>query len=311
MAKLYDILLLAIAALILAGAAAFYATTPQPEVTPVGEIRLTGGNYEAVPVPELQTSITVWDAPPPPAEADEGWEYGVFTPPKVYIVDGILQPVPPKPPEPPPPPFGIELVDIDRGLYRLQYDGYLEVDADNLDASIILLENVETDEPIRTKVGRTSEQHDFELLDFEIRVSGIADRTELVTLRDTRTGDTVTLSSEEPLFSDERTFTFASTLSDEEVSFTFRGDAELGQTWEMNDAKYTLLEISLDKRTATVRKESAQLEEPQERTLGEVAMTTPQREDPDLEEEPETTEPEPSRNRNTSDDSLESLFDAL
>jgi hypothetical protein len=270
MGKLYDKIIFAIGLLVLGVGVYFYLSAEAPDAAPVS-IQYTGGAYEPVPVPDLPRINVDWEPPPETTGANEGWDYQVFTPPFVWIDNGILIPRPPERPVPPPA-FGIDLVSgPSRELYRLQYEGYLEMDPEDITASIILMVATETGESIRVEVGETNEQYDFEVLDFSEELvtteDGIIERRQAVEIRDLRTGRNLTLSSEEPLYASDIELAFASTINPEQrVSLEVNPENPTA-TWQMNDATYTLQEIFLDQKRVRVKKESDALENPVVRTL--------------------------------------------
>ncbi|MEM0966778.1 MAG: hypothetical protein AAGJ81_11570 [Verrucomicrobiota bacterium] len=209
-------------------------------------------------------------------DAEGKWLYRVFTPPKLYIVDGAFDPelpfVGPPPPEPdPPPPFGVRLVEIDRKLYRLQLSAVFEQDMDNIDSAILSFENVyatETQLPtIRARKEEVNEEFNFRVDDIErieIRAeNGGLEIVHTVTVTDLDSGRIVLLSDSEPLFEEGVTLIFASTVDTGEEAIV----RNVGETFVMNDATYTVSEINLERSTVELVKEAEYLDVPERETL--------------------------------------------
>jgi hypothetical protein len=253
-------------------------TAPRSGVVPPVSASLELQEYEGVPeIPEAE-----WDAPVP-QDAEGRWIYSVFTPPILYLVDGRFDPRPPEPPEEEEDevekrPFGVELAEIIRRKYRLQLDAVYEVELDDIDSAVLSFENVyatENERPtISLRKGETSERHQFRVEDIrkEERIIGGGLETEHVaTITDLETGKTLLLSDDRTLFEEGVTFVFEST---ETAGETARVE-NVGETFEMNDATYTLSEINLDQRSVELVKEAEFLDVPERKTLSLEAGSVP------------------------------------
>ena len=222
------------------------------------------------PIPRVE-----W--PEPVAQDDEGkWLFRVFTPPKLYIIDGkfvVELPAPPKPPtpEPQPIPFGVALIEIVRNQYRLQLDGIYETQLDDIDSALLSFENVyasQTERPtISLKKGETNESFGIRVEDVkredEYAADGSLSREHIATITDLRTGKTVVLSDLTTLYEEGVTLVFAST-QDPNITAELKS---VGETFEMNGATYTLSEVNLDRNSVQLVKESEELDVPEVETL--------------------------------------------
>jgi len=216
-----------------------------------------------------------WSAPEF-QDSEEKWLFRVFTPPKIYLENGILkvEPTvigPPPPPPPPPTPFGVRFAEIVRDKYRLQLDAIYETELDNVDSALLSFQNVYaglTDRPTVTlKKGETSEQYEFRVEDIrkeERRDEGGGLETEhIATITDLRTGNEVVLSDLTTLYDEGRRFRFESTENPGQTATV----ESIGDTFRMNDATYTLVTINLEAETVEVVKEADYLDVPEQETL--------------------------------------------
>ncbi len=235
------------------------------------------GPYAGMPeIPDAE-----WDEPIP--QDDEGkWLYRVFTPPIIYLVDGTFTVIRPEEYDidepPPPPPFGVRLAEIIRNKYRLQLDAVYETTLDDVDTAALSFENVyatETERPtITLKKGETSEAHRFRVEDIrkeERIVGGGLEREYVATITDLDTGKVVLLSDLTTLFEEGVVFRFESTVNPGEEARV----SNVGDTFTMNDATYTLSEINLDQRSVEVVKEAEYLDVPERETLTPLSRPEP------------------------------------
>jgi len=225
----------------------------------------------------LPASTQVQWPEPLPQDEEGRWLYRVFTPPVLYIVDGKFDPRPPKPPQvdpieddEPEEPFGVALVELERNRYRLQLKAIYETQLDDIDSAILSFENVYASQSERPTIsmtkGKTDENYEFRVDDIEQierTIRGGLEREHIATITDLRTGKTIALSDREDLFEEGVTLVFESTID-------FGQNAtvnEVGQTFEMNGATYTVSEINLEGSSAQVVKESGDLDTPKIETL--------------------------------------------
>ncbi|HBR92751.1 MAG TPA: hypothetical protein DEA90_01125, partial [Opitutae bacterium] len=121
MNKIYDKLILAVAALILAGGVALYLKQAgvSSQAATVN-VQTADNPYQLVPVQASESTDANWpEAGAQPAGPK--WIYDVFTPPKIYVDlnTGEFSADPPVKVAPPVP-FGIYLADLERKPYRIQ-----------------------------------------------------------------------------------------------------------------------------------------------------------------------------------------------
>lgn len=216
--------------------------------------------------------------PAPEAQDAEGkWLYRVFTPPILYLVDGVLTVERPEDEvieveeEEPAQPFGVRFAEVLRDRYRLQLAAVYETKLDDVDSAILSFENVYaglTDRPtITLRKGETSEPYEFRVEDVEkeerIDAGGGMETEHVVTITDLRTGETIELSDRVTLYEDGMRFVFESTIDPSQTAIV----ESAGQTFEMNEATYTVVTINLDGKTAQVLKEADYLDAPEQQTL--------------------------------------------
>jgi len=237
-------------------------------------------DYESLRTPPE----AAWDAPRP--QDEEGrWLYRVFTPPILYLVDGRLDPVPEEEEEEIEeiviPPFGVRFARVERDKYRLQLDAVYEMDIGDMSTARFIFENVYpglTEPPTYSVgIGGTNTEGNFRLENVErntIRDEGGGSATEhIATITDLNDGSTVVLSDNETLYSEGVRMIFQSTI-DSSVTVAVENP---GDSFEMNDATYTVLEISLDRGVATVVKEAEYLEMPEQEILRLGERSAPER----------------------------------
>ncbi|MGJ3243156.1 MAG: hypothetical protein ACFE0O_09405 [Opitutales bacterium] len=258
-----DKILLGIGVLALVSGIAFWLL--QADNLPPARVELSVAAHaapvEPVPVPEVETVEADWDAARPQDEA--GLQlYQVFTPPKIYVnANGAFDFIPPQEPKPPQP-FGLRLLAVERELYRIQYEGFIEDPADPSN-SLILLYNTDSGNSLRVQKGQTLPEAQIEILDFtvirEIQEDGLLYKEEKTRIRDNRLDAVLTLSSQEPnLYTDERTIRVEDTLAG-------GGTAELkaiGDTVTFGDRTYTLEAFDPVAGTATFTKTGPEVDEP-------------------------------------------------
>jgi len=269
MNKIYDKLLLAIAALLLAGGGFLYMqkSGAAPEKGEAIDTTPANNPYQPEPVPNSTEQDVEWPEPLPQA-AGQDWLYDVFTPPKIYIRNGAFDAEPPKDIVPPQP-FGIYLADIRQKPYRIQLEGYIEEDLTDSSKSLLLLFNEETQKQVRARPGDEKADVEFKVISFEIarmqdENGGIAKVATGVIL-DQRTGEEITLVHGEKLFYEEVTVYVRSA---EDPSFEFvTTSVDVPVDFEGPIGHYTLQEINLEESSVTVEKKGTEEFEPETRAL--------------------------------------------
>lgn len=299
MNKIYDKLLLVIALLVLAGGLFLYSQASGGSAGDVAVDTTPANNpYEGKPIPESEDVEANW---PEAVEQSSGWLYEVFTPPQIFIdAEGQFSIVPIRPPAPPEP-FGVYLADIQRNPYRLQLEGYIEEDTSDVNKSLLLFFDEEQRRQVRARPGDTTEEHEFEVTDFEIeRIrtdDGGIDKRATATIYDQRR------ETEIELVHGERRFDAGVTVvirSKEDSSV----DVELTEApteFETPSGIYTLQEINLEESSVTIKKQGTEDREAETSVLSVESSEPESTDETDL----ETSSPE-----DDSDDSMDD-FDSL
>ncbi len=237
----------------------------------------TPTDYEGLPaIPDAE-----WP-PPQPQDSEGKWLYRVFTPPILYLVDGRFTVEIPKPPPPVDPvivvPFGVRLVEMERNQYRLQLDAVYETELDNIDSAVLSFENVyatQTEGPtVSLSKGETHPTKNFRVDDIrkERRVVGGGLETEhIATITDLESGRVYLLSDLETVYEEGVIFRFESTEGTGETAQV----SNVGETFEMNEATYTLSEINLDPVSVELVKEADYLDVPENETLSPAGESAP------------------------------------
>ncbi|MDQ8208657.1 hypothetical protein QEH52_14115 [Coraliomargarita sp. SDUM461003] len=268
MNKIYDKLILAVAALILAGGVALYlkqagATSQAASVN----VQTADNPYQLVPVQPSESADANW----PEAEAQPAgpkWIYDVFTPPKIYVdLDTGEFSADPPVKVAPPVPFGIYLADLERKPYRIQLEGYIEEDSSDASKTLLLMFDEETQKQVRARPGDEKAQSEFKLLSFDIDRKRDADyNVEVIakaTILDQRTGEEVVLTHGERRFDSGVTVIIRS----EEDATYVRELTEVPTEFEGPTGTYTLQQINLEESSVTVEKDAVEDEEPEVRVL--------------------------------------------
>ncbi|HTB62680.1 MAG TPA: hypothetical protein VK737_03750 [Opitutales bacterium] len=206
MKNYYDKVLFLLGLIVLGiGVGIFYQKGAVPKAESVTQPKLRGTPYEDIPEPDTHTSVRVWETPPDQneirGEADPGWIYQVFTPPKIYWETGTGW-IPQSPDTPPKVPagFGLTFVAPGQDLYRIQIQG---VSGTGQKDDVINFWDVETNNDFHLKVGEVnddSKREEIQVVDlsFEKRENhGIVSNTAVVTILDQRTNQQVKLTEGE------------------------------------------------------------------------------------------------------------------
>lgn len=261
MNKFYDKILFAVALLLLAGSLAFYFTGSDtgPAAKSLSGTP-SGAAYDVVAVPQpQQQGSTDWPEVQPVGDNDNRL-YRVFTPPKIYwdpVEKALTWDAPGE--TDPPPPFGLVLESVKRELFRIQFEAYFESDDGNYDHSIVQFFNHENSETVRGSVGDAFPASDFEIVSFNVerKVVETEGSTEIfryptVVIKDTRSGETLTLTTAERLYvPDQFEIHMATTAPYPAEKFTW---TKIGDKKTFDDAEFTLEEFNFDNQSATVEK---------------------------------------------------------
>lgn len=252
-------ILLVIAVLICAGSAAWtflLAGSPQRSAAQDAPSSRTAG-YTSVASSEPVRVEPAW-APPPPQSEDGLWVYDIFTPPRIYInPETRLFSVIPYTGPVEEAPFGLVLTTVERPVYRLQLEGYVEEDPSDPSKSLIHLHDREAGRSRMMRVGQESPESEFRILGFqlsrEMNADGLLERRAELELQDLRTGSRITLRSGQTRYADRMRLHFRSR---EPADRRFVAEAP-GERIEHDGYVYTIVEIDPDmpsvlvERTAT------------------------------------------------------------
>ena len=274
MNKIYDKLLLAIAVLFLAGGVFLY-------MQKTGAASSTGLPVDVQPAENPYLSETVssqtsagvnW---PEASEQSSGWRYDVFTPPKIFIdengqfsEEGWEPPVPLAP-------FGIYLAQIERKLYRIQIEGYMQEDPTDASKVRLLLFDEEAQKTVFARPGEEKPGSEFKLLSFKVeRLRDEDNNIEKIgraILLDQRSGEEVLLIDGERRY-------------DSGYTVVIRSDEDARLNVELTDAPfefegpmghYTLSEISLEDSSVKVTKHATESSEADIRVLKARGVSPP------------------------------------
>jgi hypothetical protein len=260
-----------------AGLYFFLTGASQPAaVSPITISQSRGGPVTALDIPQVIDLEVVWDSPRPQSE-DGLWLYDVFTPPRIFInpETGQMEPTPFAPP-PPPPAFGLRLTAMNRDMFRLQLDGYIEQDLGDASTSILLFLDTENQNILRGRVGDALAEMDIRVDAFEVeRRINEEDSTIIriprVTVTDLRNGESLSMTTGERIFGREIEIRF----SHNDVSGQTFTAAAVGDVITVGDERFELIDINLTGQTVRVRKTSPLLAEPEEVTLSVQTGTSP------------------------------------
>ena len=253
MKKIYDKLILVIALLILAGGVLLYMqkSGAVPSLSAPLNVQTADKPY----VPEKVSSQTLGEVNWPEAsEQSTGWRYDVFTPPKIFIDEnGQFSEEGWEPPVPPPP-FGIYLAKIERKVYRIQIEGYMQEDPTDASKSLLLMFDEEAQKQVRARPGEEKSDAEFKLLSFDIErlidEDNNIQKIAKATILDQRSGEEVVLIDGERRY--DAGFT-AILRSDEDASFNIEL-TDAPAEFEGPMGRYTLLEINLEGSSVKVNK---------------------------------------------------------
>ena len=161
-----------------------------------------------------------------------------------------------------PPPLSVfYLAKIERKLYRIQIEGYMQEDATDTSKTLLLMFNEEAQKQVRVRPGDEKPDAEFKLLSFDIErlrdVDNNIKKIARATILDQRSGEEVVLTHGERRY--ESGFTVV-IRSDEDASFSLEL-AEVASEFEGPAGHYTLLEINLEESSIKVNKHSADAEE--------------------------------------------------
>lgn len=308
MKAFYDKLFLALGIIVLIAGCAFYVMRSGAVTSAETLLAQQPGGpaYEAVAAPELEITQPKW--PDPVAQDRDGLQiYDIFTPPKIYWdpIKGELVFQPVEEPEPPTP-FGLELVSIERELFRVQLEAFFLSPEGTMEDSTVQFFNTKLGESIRGKMGDEFPEHGFSITDVKYRRVVLEEegsttirRVPTVTIVDLdQNGREIVLTTESKLFLEGKlTITLRTLPPYEEAEFNWK---QVGDTYQSGDATFTLQSFNFDNKTVTVEKTAPDLETPEVLTLSETAPRPAMQTESDTETETVTEANEDDSTNNLS-----------
>ena len=251
----YEKILFAIAALVFgAGLAWFFLFAGEPREGPSLSTLPIGDDYEPRERPRVETAEATWTEARPQSE-DGLWLYDLFTPPKIYINPATeLFSVVPYVEDKTGDTFGVVLAGMERRLYRLQYEGYVEDNPGDASQSLIRIYARDLDRALLVRVGQAHPEGRFRVVDFEVDPSlspgGMIERSARLTLFDEQTGETVTLDSQGPRYSD-RAVVLLRAEDGSEAAFRLSGR---GESFEWRGFVYRLMDLNPEQGSVRVER---------------------------------------------------------
>lgn len=305
MKAIYDKILLVVGLLALAGGIACFIMRPGvvASADDLFQSPPSGQDYTIVEAPDIVVDNPVWRDPTP--QDRDGLEiYDIFTPPQIFWdpLKGELVFKPIVAPEPPIP-FGLELVSIQRELFRVQLEGFFLATDRSMENSKVQFFNTKLGESIRGKMGDKFPEHGFEVIDVKYERVVEVDESGSTTIRRVPTaiiadleqeGREVTLTTESRLFLEGKLTILMRTI-DPYAPAEFNWAKE-GDIHAVDDAIFTLLDFNFDNQSVKVEKAAPYLESPEVEVLDEsqpepIIQTTPENQLGDL-QKPDNSLPE-------------------
>ncbi len=218
--------------------------------------------YELTPDTPLELEPSFWSAPGPQSPG-QAWVYDVFTPPSIYYneADDRFVSEPPGIEARDEEVLAVEFVEFRRAPFRIQLTGQAGSEGEYT----LMFRNVETGRYYVTRLGRTLDEVDVEIIDFNIireEVNGVVGRTSKAVILDQRSGEEVTLIQGETKYTDEPAI-FVRT--NEQPPRTI--NARLGEVFEVGEHTYRVEDFTLEPPEVILIKTSPDREEPERSSL--------------------------------------------
>ena len=233
--------------------ATMFTSTPDTEssVAMIGK-SLQGEDFKRIPIPQIRRNTATWPEAP---KQSTGWVYDVFTPPQIFLDnEGYFTIKPPYEDVAVIEPFGLYLAKLERPLYRVQMDGYIEEDYSDASKTLLLFHDIESGASIRARVGTTVDASAFKVHSFDVSrdfgEDGSLTKSATAQIIDLRTGDMITLTHGEALYAKGIDIVLR---SHEDPTVQVRPTAE-GETFSTPLGEYQVEVINLDAGTITVKK---------------------------------------------------------
>lgn len=268
-------LLTGLAAIALASSIGWFGLR-SPEISRAPAIALSDSAYAPTAPAAPDAGTTKWPAPPAQRRGRD-WVYEVFTPPEIFY-DARTEQFTVAPPdaerERPAPPFGLTLRRVERKLYPLQLVGYAGAPGDYRG----VFENETTAETFLGGTGRAVDRLGLTIVRLEVRPAPLIlpesttahPLVAVAVVRDDRTGEEVTLSSAERLFTAAPVAYVAPVDAPDELREVREGD-----TFSLGAARFTVGPIQLDPSTVEVTEQTADQPQPVRRVLTPAEAASP------------------------------------
>ena len=233
--------------------ATMFISTPDMESSAaVISQSLQGESFKRMPIPQIQPNLANWPEAP---KQSTGWVYDVFTPPQIFLDnEGNFTIKPPYEDVYVVEPFGLYLAKLERPLYRVQMDGYIEEDYNDASKTLLLFHDIESGGSVRARIGTTVDSSAFKVHSFEVSrefgEDGSLTKSATAQIIDLRTGDTITLTHGEVLYAEGIDIVLR---SHEDLTVQVHPTAE-NEIFSTPLGEYQVEAINLDARTITVRK---------------------------------------------------------
>ncbi len=259
MKKYYDKILFLLGLAVLGiGAAIYFVKGGTPASAPLPPMKLTGSAFEVIPPPTIEDKTADWDAPPDQGDDrnETGWTYSIFTPPKIWWEPGEgWTALPPSGPGRVVP-FGIQLVDAQKDLYRVQLGG---IGGTGEAKDLISFYEPETGYGFRLRVGEENTRVQVKVLDMTVdrveKQHGIIKKEAKVTILDEQTNQSVTLVSGEP-YSPTNNEYYVLHITAPYPDQTWKVTAVGDHTDLPNKGSFVVTALDFDKPSVTVDKHS-------------------------------------------------------
>ena len=266
--KRYDFILFAVSlgVLVVVGVILLFAGRPQTDAASTLDFTIADHPYRPTGNVFQPDPVRDWIAP-----VHQSWDpravFEVFTPPIIYFnpaTDSFTL----ESPFPAPvsqPDFGLELVAVERALYRLQYEGF----AGREGAYVVLLRNEETGLGLRGRTGQRLIEGDCVVVDFSVdrrlieqdNGSPIIQETVVIVIYDERLQMEVILGPEPRYQSEARAVLRQRGEGGEMFSLVEE------ETLELEDAHYRVVKIDMEAGSVAVERHGMADESPEVRVL--------------------------------------------
>lgn len=273
MKKSYDKIIFIIALLLFLGSSGYYFTQESSGVDPSLKTKAPQGEmFKVIDIPVFEETKIIWENPI--AQDEAGNElFEIFTPPKIYWDESnnVFDFEPPRPPIEKAP-FGLALLSIERELYRIQIDSFFGAPGGDYTKAKVQFYDLESDRTVRGIPGDDISSSDFSIVSCKLVREEDEDQMirsiPIIVIHDKRLKKNITLRAEEgKKHYIEGKYLLSFKTEDPPYSEKMFNLKKAGDTYSIQEDKFTLLDFNFDKMTATLEKKSLVLEEPEVKEL--------------------------------------------